>query len=146
MFKKSFTLVFAIVALVFTSAFTSQWLSVQNIPSSYDSGLTIDEAFKTSKTPLLVEFYSDTCGTCRQVAPMVHEIELQHKDKLTLVMINTDAPENQQFAELFGVDALPSLFVFDPMHMKKQPVPATSFGSQVALEKTILSLLTPQAS
>lgn len=143
MFKKSFLLVVTVLILVFTSAFTTQMLINSNLPSSYDSGLTIQKAFQTSKVPLLVEFYSDTCGTCQKVAPLVHEIGKQQKNRLTVVMMNVEEPDTQDIAQLFGVTELPALFVFDFKKMKKQKIDSTAFGSKEALEKAIAKALPP---
>lgn len=137
MFRKSFLMVVAILALVFTSAFTSQWFLTPDVPSAYDPGLSIEEAFKTSKTPLLVEFYSDKCGACRKVAPIVHDIHHGLKDRLTLVMINVTDPANNGVAQLFGVDALPGVYVFDFKHMKKNQIHPNTFNSRDTLEKAI---------
>jgi thiol-disulfide isomerase/thioredoxin len=141
MFKKSFTLVVVVLALVILSAYTGQMFFSQDLPSAYDPGLSIDQAFKTSKTPLLVEFYSDSCGTCRKVAPILHDIHHQHSSKLTLVMINVDAPENLDVAKLFGVDTLPGVYVFDFKHMKKNEIHSDTFGSSEKMEKAILDAL-----
>ena len=138
MFKRSFLMVAIIFLLVFTSAFASQMMISQSLPSSYDTGLSIEHAFKTSKVPLLVEFYSDTCGTCKRMAPLIHTLqENRYKNRLTVVMMDVDNPENAQIAKLFGVDSLPGLFVFDHKHMKKHQIQAEEFTSRERLQQAI---------
>lgn len=138
MFKRSFLLVSLIVLMVFASAFASQMWITKDLPSAYDPGLSIDAAFKTSKTPLLVEFYSDSCGTCKRLAPIIHELqEGPYKNKLTLVMLDVSEPSNQGIAQLFGVDSLPGLYVFDHRHMKKQQIPAEAFISHQSLRSAL---------
>jgi len=138
MFKRSFLLVLLTVLLVFASAFASQMWTTKDLPSTYDTGLTIEQAFKTSRVPLLIEFYSDTCGTCKRLAPVIHEMQTStFKGRMTLVMMNVDEPENQDIARLFGVDSLPALYVFDHKHMKKHTIPPEAFISQITLQKTI---------
>lgn len=142
MFKRSLLLVSAIIALVFTSAFASQLWITKDLPSSYDTGLTIEKAFKTSKEPLLIEFYSDSCGACRRVAPVVHQLsETRYKNRLTTVMMDVDDPDTRSIAELFGVNTLPALYIFDHHHMKKHAIPIESFVSTELLTKTIDELL-----
>lgn len=138
MFKRSFLLAIGVFLLVFGSAFSAQLWIKKDLPSSFDSGLTIEQAFKTSKVPLLVEFYSDTCGTCRRLTPEIHKLyEGPYKGKLTLVMLDVMEPENQQIAQLFGVDALPGIYLFDHKHMKKHPIPPEAFTSAQALKSAI---------
>ena len=75
MFKRSFLLVTLISLMVFVSAFASQLWITKDLPSSYDTGLSIEKGFKTSKTPILVEFYSDSCGTCKRLSPIIRELK-----------------------------------------------------------------------
>jgi thiol-disulfide isomerase/thioredoxin len=142
MFKRSFLLVSLVFLLVFASAFASQMWSTRDLPSAYDNGLTIEKAFKTSKVPLLIEFYSDDCGTCKRLTPVIHTLEEgPYKGKLTLVMLDVNEPGNQDIARLFGVDSLPGLYVFDHLHMKKHAIKAEDFATQAGLQRAIDSAL-----
>lgn len=143
MFKRSFFLVMLVVGLVFASALSAQLWITKDLPSTYDTGLTIGQAFKTSRVPLLIEFYSDTCGTCRRVAPWVHDlIETRYRGRLTLVMMDVNEPETRSIAELFGVNSLPALYIFDHHHMKKHVIPVESLVSKASLEQAVERLLT----
>lgn len=138
MFKRSFLLVLMITSLVFASAFAAQLWMTRDLPSSYDPGISIETAFKTSKVPILVEFYSDTCSTCKQLTPVIHELkEGPYKHRLTLVMLDVSEPDNQDIAKLFGVDALPGVFVFDPHRMKKHAIKPEFFTSKGTLQQAI---------
>ena len=143
MYKKSFLMVLLIVGAVFATAFTRQMIETQHLPSSYDPGLTIDQAFKTAKTPLFVEFYTDSCGTCRRVSPMVHELmKDEWQGKMTLVMLDVENPQNQQAAQLFGVDELPAIYVFDFKNMRKHQIDDAHFESKDTLYKAVNEVLT----
>jgi thiol:disulfide interchange protein len=138
MFKRSFVLTLLILLIVFLSAFASQWWKTRELPSSYDPGLSIESAFKTSKVPILVEFYSDNCSTCKQLTPLIHTLyEDQYKNRLTLVMLDVSEPDNQDIARLFGVDALPGVYVFDAHHMKKYPIQPENFISKQRLQHAL---------
>jgi len=138
MFRRSFLLVALIVLMVFASAFASQMWITKDLPSSYDTGLPIEKAFKTSNVPLLIEFYSDSCGTCKTLAPVIHDLqEGQYKNRLTLVMLDVSESANQDIARLFGVDALPGLYVFDHHHMKKYQIKPEEMTSQTTLQHAI---------
>ena len=125
MFKRSLLMSLGLVVCVAASATITQMALTSDLPSSYDPNLPIEKAFKTSEAPLLIEFYSDTCGTCKQVAPRIHAIEGDYKNKLTLVMLDMDQPDNKNIAQLFGVDELPGVFIFDHHKMKKYQIQPT---------------------
>lgn len=99
-------------------------LAHTRLPSSYDTGGSLMEQANTQATPLLVEFYSDTCLGCQQLTPLVHRWAKQPTVQgcLAFTMVNTDLPDNQFFTTLFGVNEVPALFVFDIKHMKRTPV------------------------
>lgn len=138
MFKRSFGMVFLIVALVFTSAFVTQMTLTKDLPSSFDKGLTIEQAFKTSKVPLLIEFYTDTCGTCKKVTPVIHDLHQTHyKDRLTVVMMDVADPAVQEVARLFGVDSLPAVYVFDHHRMKKHEIKSFDLISKAKIQQAL---------
>lgn len=138
MFKRSFLLVALIFGMVFASAFAAQLWITRDLPSAYDPGLSIEKAFKTSKAPLLVEFYSDSCGTCKRLTPLIHTLQTErYPQRLTLVMMDVSEPANEDIARLFGVDALPGLYVFDHHHMKKYQIPPERFISRASLQQAL---------
>lgn len=143
MFKRSFLLVVSIVLLVFTSAFATQMVLTRDLPSSFDPGITVQQAFQTSQVPLLIEFYSDTCATCKRVTPILHDLKSrEYQDRLTLVMVNVEEPDNQMVAQLFGVDELPGLYLFDHHHMKKFQIEPRAMENEGTLKGAIDEALT----
>lgn len=150
MFKRSFWMVVLIVALVFTSAFVTQMALTKDLPSAYDKGLTIEQAFKTSKVPLLIEFYSDSCGTCKTLTPVIHHLHrTRYQDRLTVVMMDVSDPDTQDIARLFGVDTLPAVYVFDHQNMKKHQIKPEDLTSkdrfQQALDAALLQTSSSEA-
>ncbi|GII84780.1 thioredoxin-1 [Sphaerisporangium siamense] len=79
------------------------------------------EVLKSDK-PVLVDFWAEWCGPCRQVAPILQEIATEHADKLSIVKINID--ENPQTPRDYGVLQIPTLNVYKGGEVVKQIIGA----------------------
>lgn len=81
---------------------------MSSLPSVTDA--TFAEEVLASEIPVLVEYWAEWCGPCRQVSPVLEELADEYGDRLRIVKMNSD--ENVVTAAAQRVMAVPTLQVF----------------------------------
>ncbi len=71
---------------------------------------------------ILVDFWAEWCGPCKQLSPILDEIATEMSDKVTVAKVNID--ENPDTPQKYGVRGIPTLMVF-----KDGQAVATKVGS-----------------
>jgi thioredoxin 1 len=71
---------------------------------------TFGEAVLQADKPVIVDFWAEWCGPCRQVAPILDEIAREHGDKVTIAKVNID--ENPQVARDYQILSIPTMNVY----------------------------------
>jgi thioredoxin 1 len=74
--------------------------------------------------PVLVDYWAEWCGPCRQVTPVLEAIAAEHGDKLEIVKLNVD--ENPEVTRRYGILNIPTLGVFQNGQVVKELVGARS--------------------
>ncbi|MEY4365063.1 MAG: hypothetical protein RLZZ305_407 [Actinomycetota bacterium] len=79
---------------------------------------TFDEAVNGSSLPILVDFWAEWCGPCKQIAPILADIAKEQAGKITIAKLNVD--DHGDIAGRFGVMSIPTLLVFKDGEIVKE--------------------------
>jgi thioredoxin 1 len=71
---------------------------------------SFDAEVLNASEPVVVDFWAEWCGPCRQIGPALEEIASELKGKVKIAKLNID--ENQKVTEQFHIRAIPTLLIF----------------------------------
>jgi len=71
---------------------------------------TFDAEVRKSAIPVVVDFWAEWCGPCKQIGPALEEISAEMEGKVKVVKVNVD--ENPDSPAQMGVRGIPALFLF----------------------------------
>lgn len=83
---------------------------------------TFSQIVEKSPLPVLVDFYSPTCGPCQMVAPIIENIAVAYAGKAVVCKLNTAA--NNIAASRFQIRGVPTILYFKDGKMVDQLVGA----------------------
>ena len=96
-----------------------------------------DDSFNTdvlnAEGLVLVDFWAEWCGPCKQIAPALDELDSEMGDKITVAKVNID--DNPMTPSKYGVRGIPTLILFKDGEVaatKVGAIPATALKSWVS--------------
>lgn len=75
-----------------------------------------EEKVLQEKLPVLVDFYSDSCMPCKQLAPVLGDIEEEYEGKLQVYKVNVNFEES--LTAEYQIMGAPTLILFQEGEVK----------------------------
>jgi thioredoxin 1 len=75
------------------------------------SAADFDQSVLNATQPVLVDFYSNSCGPCRMLAPTIEKIAKQYEGRALVCKVNVDRLAT--LADRYGIQAIPTVLLLD---------------------------------
>ena len=102
------------------------------MPTQAVTDATFDAEVRQSDIPVVVDFWAEWCGPCKQIGPALEELSNEYEGRVKIVKVNVD--DNPMSPSQMGVRGIPALFLFkdgQPVSNKIGAAPKASLKSWI---------------
>ena len=72
---------------------------------------TFEENVINNKKPIILDFWAEWCGPCKQIGPILEEISDEYNDKIIVGKMNVD--ENPETPGNYQIRGIPTMLLFN---------------------------------
>ena len=100
------------------------------MPAKKVTDASFESDVLSADKPVLVDFWAEWCGPCRQIGPALEELSDELAAQVTIAKLNID--ENPETPGKYGVRGIPTMLLFkngEPVAQKVGALPKSQLGA-----------------